>query len=292
MLSQLVPLCHRYRVVYDYVRHTKISIMYTAFLLILWLVLFAAVAGIPIIIYRELHAIGPLLKKELQLRGIKLKDPRRRLKIFLIGLLLCIIVLVTVLLVNYKSYYRRILIGPLLPHLSEYTNIPDLINETNSVEPHIVGKVVLIDLFQKTEPNSIPKKMEQRPGYLPWILNMEATKQINFNVFRRLPSRLRADTHNNVGTIIWLAWDVDLAGEYSIGGYRTGTGSYRITCHMTIVDRKRRTVIGENDFIGGPPPKKKDFNLKPGFGSKPTSRIINYIKSLPMHIDQISNYKH
>lgn len=63
-----------------------------------------------------------------------------------------------------------------------------------------------------------------------------------------LPHELRAATHEEVGTVVWLDWKIDMEGQYE-NGYPWFAGH----CEVTVIDQKTRTVCGSGVIRGRDP---------------------------------------
>jgi len=94
-------------------------------------------------------------------------------------------------------------------------------------------------------------------------------------MFRSLKSDLRANTIDEVKTIIWLEWGEELVGRYTSGG-----GAYVYNCAVTVIDRQSATLLETRHFRGSQPPSSKQ-GYGSAYGSKPDDDIVAYIESLP-----------
>lgn len=128
------------------------------------------------------------------------------------------------------------------------------------------------------------------PGLVPYsgdeyikgkVLVLDRTAESIADLNSSLPSDLRAATVAEVGTIVWLDWGQELAVYY--GDYFSLDKGYRYTCQVTVIDRSLPAKVGSQHFLGSDPPSQV-YASKYGrdyYGSKPTSEIIAYLKSLP-----------
>lgn len=180
----------------------------------------------------------------------------------------------------FESVRSKSAIKPFLPHLSEFVNLGELKHDTDVNNPYIVGKVIIVDMYEgdKDSPGAPPRKVNT---VFFSACGMKWTKQFNCHEFFFLPDDLRATTPEEVGTIIWLSWGSRQVGHYGEVEYHKP--ACRIKCRMTIIDKKRNSIIGEKEFLGGPPPKttSASFDLQGDYGNKPTPAITSYIESLP-----------
>jgi hypothetical protein len=87
-----------------------------------------------------------------------------------------------------------------------------------------------------------------------------------------LPEVLRANSPEEVGTVVWLNWN-----EERVGTYQGGGGAYVYTCVMTIIDRTSSSKVAVKRFRGGDPPYITYSHS--GYGSRPD--IISYLTNLP-----------
>jgi hypothetical protein len=133
-------------------------------------------------------------------------------------------------------------------HLQEYTVITGLNPDFQSENSYIRGKVITVDIGK----NKID--------------------QIYFN----LPKDMVAKNPEEVGTIVWLKWEDVRVGTYS----PSGDAAYEITCEVTIIDKTEAIIVDKKSFTGTSPPPTM-LREGPGYGSKPTDEVVNYLKSLP-----------
>jgi len=86
---------------------------------------------------------------------------------------------------------------------------------------------------------------------------------------RALPAELRAEVLNEIGTVVWLEWD-----------HKWVRGGQAPVCKVTVIDRGRNVIVGENTFEGLPPPMP---NLVDRFPKevRPNVEITTWLKGLP-----------
>ena len=105
-----------------------------------------------------------------------------------------------------------------------------------------------------------------------------AKKDVDWDVFFSLPDDRRASRPQEVGTIVWTNWDKVLDQQYEYEGH---VPAYRQTCHVTVIDRKSRTILLEQQFVGSDPPQSISTSASEGVGSRPTQQVQDYLKGLP-----------
>jgi hypothetical protein len=108
------------------------------------------------------------------------------------------------------------------------------------------------------------------PPYLKgMVVLVDRHKRELDDLHRSLPDGLRAEALNEVGTVIWLEWD-----------HKWVRGSKAPICKVTVIDRARNVIVGENTFEGGPPPMPNLIDRLP-VERRPDREITLWIKSLP-----------
>ncbi|PYS87766.1 MAG: hypothetical protein DMF64_22310 [Acidobacteria bacterium] len=90
-----------------------------------------------------------------------------------------------------------------------------------------------------------------------------------------LPSELKAERPQDLGTIILLDWSSERVGKYD-----DGQPGYVYLCTVSVIDKSIPAVVGTKRFRGGDPPSyKKTYG--PAYGTQPTYEILSYVKGLP-----------
>jgi hypothetical protein len=122
-----------------------------------------------------------------------------------------------------------------------YKVIQEPAGKDESGGPYLKGKVVLVD-----------RNKRELDG-----------------LHRAMPEAMRAEGLNEIGTVIWLEWD-----------HKWVRGGRAPVCKVTVIDRARNVIVGENTFEGEPPPMP---NLIDRFPTevRPNAEITGWIKSLP-----------
>jgi hypothetical protein len=105
-------------------------------------------------------------------------------------------------------------------------------------------------------------------------INVAARKGVD-GILLDFPEALRPNAPDDVGTIVWLKW-----GEQAFGKYSDGMLATVITCRVTVIDKSKNTIIAEQDFVGGPPPQKRQ-HLEPCTGASPAGEIIGWLANMP-----------
>jgi len=134
------------------------------------------------------------------------------------------------------------------PYLNEYTSNTISDNYSIGGEPYIKNKIIMVDIDEKKFDNSL---------------------------FHSSLMELKATTPEEVGTVIWLSWDEEIADHYT-----DGTAAIRLNCFAQIIDITESSIIGEKLIYGSSPPSSKAGSGS-RTGSKPDTNVIEYIKTLP-----------
>jgi hypothetical protein len=122
-----------------------------------------------------------------------------------------------------------------------YKVIQEPAGKDESGGPYLKGKVVLVDRHKR-----------ELDG-----------------LHRAIPAAMRAENVKEVGTVVWLEWD-----------HKWVTGGRAPVCKVTVIDRERNVIVGENTFEGWPPPPPSRDNRFPT-EERPNAEITGYIKGLP-----------
>jgi len=133
-------------------------------------------------------------------------------------------------------------------HMDQYLFLSsDTILET----PYITGKIVIIN----------PERKRVDPLHY------------------KLSKELRAQAHEDVGTVVWLQRE-----EKKVGAYLGGGSAYQHVWHVTVIDFKRGVITAKQEIRGSEPPDtvycRSDSPCNAS-GDEPTSKVLEYLKSLP-----------
>ena len=104
-----------------------------------------------------------------------------------------------------------------------------------------------------------------------------AKRDLDWDVFFGLPDDRRATKPQEVGTIVQLTW----AKNQVQPGYENGAPAFVQTCRVVVIDRKSGTQLYDQTFQGGQPPDSIDSTSSQGVGSKPTDKVLDFLKGLP-----------
>ena len=101
----------------------------------------------------------------------------------------------------------------------------------------------------------------------------------NKDVFFSLPEEKRATSLKDFDTIVIVHWSQKLYAYYD-----DSSKGLRLTCNVSVVDKKTLTLIAEKCFQGIPPPEKKEKRIgsKPAdsYGKPPAKEMAEYLDSL------------
>ena len=216
-----------------------------------------------------------IYEKQLKTKTYNAKEKNREkianivagiLAVLLIGGFL--VFLATIFIGDYmRKCEREAMAATFSSHLSEYVSIGGL-TEDNEGQPYVTGKVVLVDI-QPDAKISVVKQFKKELKKTTW-------EEINRREFYELSPDLRATTPEEVGTIIWIKWDLVVEGFYS----SPPRSACRITCEITVIDKDKATIVGKTVIRGTSPPSAVK-TLHSGYGNRPTKKIVDYIESLP-----------
>ncbi len=158
------------------------------------------------------------------------------------------VLLVVGAVVGIQQLMQMEAVAPFEKHLAEYTAEPTR-PSGGFPTTYIKGKVVPVEF----------RKGKQAIDYL----------------YFDLPPELKAQTPEEVGTVVWLEW-----GEDQVGDYDDDDPAFVQTVKVSVIDKERGRMVGQKSFRGGPPPNTKTYD-GPGYGPKPTAEIVQYLTSLP-----------
>jgi hypothetical protein len=91
-----------------------------------------------------------------------------------------------------------------------------------------------------------------------------------------LPDALRAETPEEVASVVALQWQRILFGRYR----GTDAVAYRWECQLTVVDAATKEVLARPEpFVGGDPPKSAAAT-EDVYGTRPVEQIVAYLAAL------------
>jgi hypothetical protein len=100
------------------------------------------------------------------------------------------------------------------------------------------------------------------------------SKEVDY-VYFDLPEELRAETPDQVGTVVQLKWGKEQVGDYK------GKPAWKHNCTVTVVDRATMSPIASSMFWGSDPPSSIKSSQSEGNGDKPYDQIVNFVKGQP-----------
>jgi hypothetical protein len=92
----------------------------------------------------------------------------------------------------------------------------------------------------------------------------------------RLPAEMRAESPDEVKTVVQLVWDKDKVAEY--GGGKPG---WKQKCQVRVVDKQSGALLFTKSFVGSDPPLVIRPSQSAGWGDKPRTEIVSYLCTLP-----------
>ncbi len=175
--------------------------------------------------------------------GVSIGEDNVGCKVVII--ILVIVGIVVGIFYGVRNCVRSNVLEPFEPYLAEYTGIHT--TPYSSGNPYIKGKVITVDIGE----NELD------------------------SFYFDLPEDMVAPNPEEVGTIIWLSWS-----KVYVGRYTDGANGYRWDCDITIIDKAVAKVVGYHHFTGSDPPDTKNSSGNRE-GSKPSDKVVDYLKSLP-----------
>jgi hypothetical protein len=116
----------------------------------------------------------------------------------------------------------------------------------------------------------------------PYITNkviaMDGSNGKLDSVYYELPGDLKANTAEEVGTIVRFKWHSENKGRYGSRGY-----AFKMSCDIALIDCATHKVIGRHHIEGDDPPTSimTRQNSSLGWSEKPVERIVAYLLTLP-----------
>jgi hypothetical protein len=127
-------------------------------------------------------------------------------------------------------------------------------------------------------PADAPVPEEATPYINGKILAIDKTNEVGAPsaVHVALPEELRAQSPEEVGTVVWVEWKETRFGTYG----DSGIVAYRIDADVTVIDAVKKVVIARETFQGGDPPSTAPAGGGPGRGPRPVAKIVGYLEQL------------
>jgi hypothetical protein len=91
-----------------------------------------------------------------------------------------------------------------------------------------------------------------------------------------LPKSLRANSPEEVQTVVLLDWKENVVNQYEGGG-----NAIQWICGVTVYDKDTKTPIAYGQYAGGDPPSTTSTSAGSNdYGSKPTAEIVRFLQGL------------
>jgi len=143
-------------------------------------------------------------------------------------------------------------------------------NKIGPFKPKIESYVSL------TNPGLVPGGQDPPPGKVKGrMITVDADKREIDYIYFDLPDELRAETPEDVATVVLIKWS-----KIEVGKYSDGRAAEIQVGLVTVVNVEDKQVVGRSIFQGADPPKSRKSSQS-GSGPKPEQPIINYLKGLP-----------
>jgi hypothetical protein len=139
-------------------------------------------------------------------------------------------------------------VAPFEQHLAEYTAQPS-VPDGGFPTTYVKGKVVPVEFHNG----------KQKIDY----------------IYFDLPAELKAEKPEDVKTVVWLEYDEDKIDEFD-----DGAAAYVWTVKVSVIDKERGRMVGQQDFRGGDPPMTKTYSGA-AYGPRPNKEVVDYLMSLP-----------
>lgn len=91
-----------------------------------------------------------------------------------------------------------------------------------------------------------------------------------------LPEGLRANSPDEVGTVVLVEWKNMRFGTYG----ESGIVAYRIHALVNVIDPAKKVILAGQEFQGAEPPAQAPRGGGPGYGTKPVDQIVAYLEEL------------
>jgi len=108
------------------------------------------------------------------------------------------------------------------------------------------------------------------------IITVDAGKRAIDYVYFDLPDEMRAEKPEEVGTVAVLGWSME---SYKGQSYADGVPAMVQTCVVRVYQKEGMFPVAEKRLVGGPPPQARKRS-QAGVGSKPTSEVVDFLKTV------------
>jgi hypothetical protein len=151
--------------------------------------------------------------------------------------------------------------GPFDVAIGDYERMSDLPEDT-SAGPSVEGRVVVVNVGESLSHHyrtafTQDDDIEVQAGTVSAIQG-------------KIAVTLRANTPQEVGTVILLRWAKEVLGRNI-----AGVEFVRVRCEVVVVDRTTQRVVGRREFVGTRPEGTHRW------GSSPEAPIVTFINGLP-----------
>jgi hypothetical protein len=117
--------------------------------------------------------------------------------------------------------------------------------------------------------------LEARPINGKFVPFYEGGREASYEVFVRLPGRLRAETPNQLGAVVCIRPDVNQVGNYQ----PSNAPAFVRIWHVKVVHSSTRQVVATTTLRGSAPPKSTPKG-RTGYGSKPFDELSAFLAAL------------
>jgi hypothetical protein len=164
-------------------------------------------------------------------------------------------------------------------HLEEYLTCATDAQARRSATPYLKGKLITLERQADwPEPHSeVPEASVSARTVSDYTLCGK--------LYWELPDELRAESPDEVETIVQSDWDYTVLAWYSDG--RQKHAAVRIRCTVTVINRASATVTDSRVFLGSAPPLPdakylgRDWERDKLVGSDPIEEVVAYLMALP-----------
>jgi hypothetical protein len=123
---------------------------------------------------------------------------------------------------------------------------------------------------------SPPSGSVRNGSALPKMITIDWKARKVDRIYFDLPQHLRAETPDDVQTVVWLQWGEERVEEYEGGGW-----ACRHLCTLTVYDKATKKVVAQENFVGGEPPQMTNTPAGSNdYGEKPTKKIVFFLNGI------------
>src|SRR5262249_33214012 len=132
--------------------------------------------------------------------------------------------------------------------------------------------------------SSDPKARYLRGKVLPFeMLGDGRGASVDRDLYKGLPDELRPRNPDEVATVAWVEWSTEPITTPRRAWQIYYILGYQYVCKVTLIDRRASKKLGSMTFRGSDP--TKGYRDENGYGDRPYSEILAYLRGLPKMLD-------